>query len=201
MVKNDVHRLPEQSPLQVEKMDFNKQLDAFFDESTVTRAQQMMAKDAMMAKDVDNENSDDEDMEPGKVSKRPAAKVGRPKGKAKAKGKASTKRQPKKRPSKAPAVQEEAGEAPSQAEKVEGPIHLDADDEEEPEAPSQKDPIKAKPNPRLPKEKATFARRYKPEKDIYAGRKWTAIKDAFQLILAGKVKKASQLEACSYMVL
>ena len=43
--------------------------------------------------------------------------------------------------------------------------------------------------------KATFARRYKPGSDLLAARRWTAIKEAFELHVQPKVEQPSSLEA------
>ena len=46
------------------------------------------------------------------------------------------------------------------------------------------------------KPKATFARRYRPETCAFAGQKWDSIKQAFELHVAGRVARASSIEAC-----
>ena len=151
----------------------------------------------------------------GKAKAKGKAKPGpKPKDKAKAKAKASAKGKAKpKDPAKDTA---EAGEA---LEPEAGEKDIDADEHaseeglpatssrakrassasqsEEKHVPEKKRKIESgteKAPAKTIKEKATFARRYKPQKDMVAARRWTAMKDIYELKIGPRLKRPLALE-------
>ena len=121
-----------------------------------------------------------DDMEPEQkpgeaFGQEPMLKATKPRAKAKAKGQAKAKAKTRAKPkTKANAKSKNHSDEPSEAS---GDA---AEDEEEQDPPSGK---------------ATFARRYRPSTDLMASRRWSAIKEAFELLVQPKVYQPSSLEA------
>ena len=68
---------------------------------------------------------------------------------------------------------------------------------EVPEAPAAVEaPAKVVKERRVKQSKATFARRYRPEKDAWASKRWDALKSNFEMIVQPRVKMAPSLEDC-----
>ena len=123
-----------------------------------------------------------------KVAKRPATKKGAEKAKAapKAKGRPKAKAKAKTR-ARATAKKPDTTAVSEDAE------HQEAEDEGE--ADAEEAPKKKAARGAGHKPKATFARRYRPELDAWAGLKWDSIKDAFNLHLRHRLMNVSKMEA------
>ena len=84
-----------------------------------------------------------------------------------------------------------------EGEDKEDPTHEEeGEDKEDPTPPVLKKPA-SRPGPKpkgCEEKKKTFARRYKPQHDILAAKRWDSIKDAFELRVSPRVKKAPSLE-------
>ena len=188
--------------------------DLFFAESKdfITREAQFQAKKAPAHKEDSESEFEDEGDEKAKPVRKPKAKAKSkakskpgPKAKAKAKAKAKGKRglEPGTKAKKSP-----TGKAKAKAKSNKKPAPKMEDPEDEPspvpEDPEASAPVamekvsKAEARPRgrkSGKQKATFARRYRPDSCVYAGKRWDCMRDCFDLLIRDHVTNASTVEA------
>ena len=203
-VDEQVKDLPETGPQEVEDL-FEAELPSNF----ATRESQFAA-DAK-PEDEQGEEGEQDDLPTAdgkkKRGRKPGAKAkAKAKAKARAKAKAQAKRKAQAKP-KPKAKAKSKGKAQAQAK----PKTSSEDDaaevsEESPDSSSSKrNGSKGKTSPEASphevlapkpekKEKASFARRYRP-KDAFSGKRWDAIKSAFGLYILPHVSHFSKVEA------